>query len=90
MDTAKAVSEAIKGMNRWRRPDAGRAFARKMRAHADRIRDWGCKLPGGKNAAIPRDIMNALCMGCGDDHNRRMIKKYEAAAKAAERFWHRR
>jgi hypothetical protein len=87
MNTTKATSEAIKnlGPRTYHRYDKAKLFARKMRLHAARIREWGCKQPGKRND-IPRRVLNAICWGCGDEHNRRMIAKYEEAAKAAERF----
>ena len=73
----KAVSEAIKGLGprTYHRYDKALKFARKMRAKANHLR------------TAPHFIMvDALCMGVGSGHRWAMIHRYEAAAKAAERF----
>jgi hypothetical protein len=86
MDVAKAVSQALRNMSRWGRYDTAKKFAARMLLHERRIRDWGCDLPGGKRPNLPRDVINAMCWGVGDEHNRAMIAKYKAARLAAERF----
>lgn len=73
----KAVSEAIKGLGpkSYHRYDPALRFARRMRAAAARLRGDG-----------QRDLIDALCMGVGSGHRWTMVRRYEAAAKAAERF----
>lgn len=85
MDIAAAVSAAIKTHSKYVRQDVARKFARKMRAHAERIRTWGT---GGhaNDGRLTRSIVNAMCWGVGDEHNVKMIRRYEEAAKAADRF----
>ncbi len=74
---AKRVSEVIKGYGprTYHRYDPAMKFARKMRAAAARLR-------GDRR----RDVIDAICMGVGSGHRWAMIRRYEAAAKAAERF----
>ncbi len=85
-DIAKKVSESLKGIySKYERFEKARKFARRMRERAEYIREYGCRVPGQQNF-IPRRMMAALCMGVGDGNNRVMIQRYEAAAKAAERF----
>ena len=83
----KTVSESIKalGPRTFHRYDRAKAFAKKMRAAAERVKVWGT---GGhaNDGRLSRSIVNAMCFGCGDEWNQRMIREYEAAAKAAERF----
>ena len=86
---AKRVSDAIKMQHPYRRAEFGRKFAEKMRAAAARVRRDGCRKPGVAASPLNRALLNALCWGAGDGHNRTMIARYEAAAKAAERFCHR-
>jgi hypothetical protein len=91
MDTAKRVSDAIKNKHpgnyqKYHRRETARKVAQKMWAHVVRIREWGTRLPSGEQPKIPRAIINVMCFGGADEHNRRMIKKYTEAAKAAERF----
>ncbi len=73
----KAVSEAIKnfGPRTFHRYDPAKKFARKMRAAAARLRgdDY-------------RTLVDAMCMGVGSGHRWAMVRRYEAAAIAAERF----
>ncbi len=73
----KAVSEAIKnlGPKTYHRYDKALKFARKMRAKANRLRN-----------DPERNAIDALCMGVGSGHRWAMVRRYEAAAKAAERF----
>lgn len=75
------VSEAIKsyGPRTYHRYDPALRFARRMRAKAARLRGDGF-----------RDLVDAMCWGVGSGHRREMIKRYEAAAIAAERFCRRR
>lgn len=77
----KAVSEAIKGLGpeTYHRYDKALKFARKMRAKAARLRGDGY-----------RTLVDAMCMGVGSGHRWSMVRRYEAAAKAAERFCRRR
>ncbi len=86
-DIGKSVSESIKalGPRTYHRYDRAKAFAKKMRAAAARVREWGT---GGhaNDGRLNRSVVNAMCFGCGDEWNVRMIRQYEAAAKAAERF----
>lgn len=86
-DVSKAVSESIKslGPRTYHRYDRALAFARKMQANANRVRKWGT---GGHadDGRICREVVNAMSFGCGDEWNQRMIRQYEAAAKAALRF----
>lgn len=87
----KTVSESIKalGPRTFHRYDRAKAFARKMRAAAERVKAWGT---GGhdNDGRLNRSIVNAMSFGCADEWNLRMIAQYEAAAKAAERFCTRR
>jgi hypothetical protein len=71
----KAVSEAIKnlGPRTFHRYDKAKKFARKMRIHAWRLR-------GDES----QDFIDA--MGVGSGHRWVMVRRYEAAAIAAERF----
>jgi hypothetical protein len=86
MDTAKAVSQALKGIwGKCARYDAAKVFADRMWKAECRVREWGCDLPQGPSP-IARCLVNALCFGFGDEHNRKMIKKYHEARIAAERF----
>ncbi len=73
----KAVSEAIKaiGPRTFHRYDPAKRFARKMRAKAERLRH-----------DPERIFLDAMCMGVGSGHRWSMVRRYEAAAKAAERF----
>jgi len=73
----KAVSEAIKGFGprTFHRYDPAKKFARKMRAAAARLRHDD-----------QRNAIDAMCMGVGSGHRWAMVRRYEAAAKAAERF----
>lgn len=73
----KAVSEAIKnlGPRTYHRYDKALKFARKMRAKANRLRN-----DDGQN------FIDAMSMGVGSGHRWVMVRRYEAAAKAAERF----
>jgi len=75
------VSEAIKGFGpkSYHRFDKAAAFARKMRAKASRLRN-----------DRQHGIIDAMCFGFGSGHRREMIRRYEAAAMAAERFCRRR
>ena len=94
MDISKRVSQTIK--NKYpstcgvRRREYARIIATKMWANVNRVKEWGTRLPNGETSKIPRELLNAMCFGCGDGHNRRMIKKYTEAAMAAERFLRRR
>lgn len=73
----KAVSEAIKnlGPRTFHRYDKAKQFARKMRIHAWRLR-------GDES----QDFIDAMSMGVGSGHRWVMVRRYEAAAIAAERF----
>ena len=90
MNVAKRVSSAIKNQHpysKFLREGVARKFAAKMRKNAERVREFGTHMAGMRvYPTIPRDIVNAMCFGCGDEHNRAMIKKYTDAAVAAERF----
>jgi len=95
MDISKRVSQTIKNKypstyDKYRRQEYARIIARKMWANVNRVKEWGTRLPNGETSKIPRELLNAMCFGCGDGQNRRMIKKYTEAAKAAERFLRRR
>jgi hypothetical protein len=82
----KQVSTALKNETRsWKRPEKARAFARKMRSHADRIRHEGRTVWNNKSG-ISTIFISAMCFGVGSGHDRIMIDRYEAAAKSAERF----
>lgn len=89
MDTAKRVSQAIKNKypnSRYGRVQYAQKFVNKMLDNARRIRLYGTRLQTGKSSTIPRAVINAMCFGYGDEHNRTMIKKYTEAARAAQRF----
>lgn len=89
---AHGVSEAIKMHGRWRRYDVAKKFARKMREAAQRVTDYGCMTAGEMGEGqkmLGRAVINAMCWGVGDERNVKMIARYEAAAKAAERFMRR-
>lgn len=91
MDISKRVSQAIKSKypskyDKYRRQDYARIIAAKMWANVNRVKEFGTRLPNGESSKIPRELLNAMCFGCGDGHNRKMIKKYTEGAKAAERF----
>ena len=77
----KAVSEAIKnlGPRTYHRYDKALKFARKMRVKANRLRNH-----------LGAIFIDAMCAGVGSGHRWAMIHRYEAAAKAAERFCTRR
>lgn len=90
MDVAKAVSQALKGIyGSYTRYEAAKKFADRMWKAEQRVREWGCDLPQGE-PQVKRILINALCFGVGDEHNRLMIKKYHDARLAAERFCRRR
>ena len=74
---AKRVSECIKnfGPRTWDRRGPARKFAVKMRAAAYRLRHDD-----------KRNMIDAMCMGVGSGHRWAMVRRYEAAALAAERF----
>ncbi len=86
------VSDAIKMHGRFARYNVAKKFARRMRENAARVREFGC-MRGGEmgegQKVLGRAIINAMCWGVGDEHNVRMIRRYEAAAEAAERFMRR-
>lgn len=73
----KAVSEAIKGFGpkSYHRFDPAARFARKMRAKAARLRE-----------NFNLNLIDAMCWGVGSGHRWCMVRRYEAAAAAAERF----
>jgi hypothetical protein len=73
----KAVSECFKAMRPGRhwRYDPAVKFARKMRAAAERLRN-----------DRHRTVIDHMCMGVGSGHRWAMVRRYEAAAIAAERF----
>jgi hypothetical protein len=84
---AKRVSEALKNVSQWTRREAARKFANRMWNAAARVREEGCHKAGMPYPArLPRAVINAMCWGVSDGHAIVMIKRYEAAAKAAERF----
>lgn len=86
---AVKVSAACKELTRCYRREKIAAFARRMRQAADRVRYEGARcsrIDGGNTPRIPRRVLNALCWGVGDEHNRAMIAKYTEAAVTAERF----
>lgn len=72
-----AVSEAIKclGPRTYHRYDKAKAFARRMRVKADRLR-----------FDDKATLIDAMCMGVNSGHRWVMVRRYEAAAIAAERF----
>lgn len=98
----KAVSAALKGLPthpyktydqrakkhivKPSRAERARRFARRMREAERRVREEGTRLPGGARPRLPRGVVNVLCFGVGDEHNRKMIERYRQAAMAAERF----
>lgn len=85
---AAAVSAALKGVEAWKRRSVAEKFARRMRRAEARVRENGARLAGMAvyPPLLPRGVVNALCWGCGDEHNRALIARYRAAAQAAERF----
>jgi len=81
------VSNALKNVDRWKRFDVARAFARRMRERASLVRREGCHRAGMPYPSrLGREIVAAMSWGVGDGNNRVMIMRYEACAKAAERF----
>ncbi len=83
------VSNALKGIySKYERFEKARAFAKRMRERASLVRREGCHLAGLPQypTRLGREIVAAMSWGVGDGHNRVMIMRYEAAAKAAERF----
>lgn len=83
----KRVSDAIKMYGRWQRHDVAKKFARKMREQIARIQRYGAGNPIGEGQRVlGREIINALTWGVGAAHENRMMRRYEAAARAAERF----
>lgn len=83
----KRVSDIIKAYPRYQRYDVAKKFARKMRAHIARVDDMGAGNPPGDGQKIlGRQIINAMSWGVGAAHDYRTMRRYEAAARAAERF----
>jgi hypothetical protein len=82
------VSNALKGIySRYERYTKALAFAKRMRERAMLVRREGCHRAGQPYPSrLGREIVAAMSWGVGDGNNRVMIMRYEACAKAAERF----